>query len=219
MFPIKIIKTSLILFLVVLFSSIICVGQNKEVYIGVSGNTNLRDNYSLSLIAQVNLTSNYFIISKICDYTLLTSDKFNQQKNNVAYYYPFCSVVNSIIDRSIEVKIPEAIDLMKYIIPYPLLCSEHHFLLHKKTLKNINLLINCYVKTNLDSYTKQPLKWDRYSFGNGLSCVVNKTDKKIKTTFMLQAGPFMAIDLHSSKNSVNVYGLDIYLKFLMGLNN
>ena len=135
MFPINIIKTSLILFLVVLFISISCVGQNKEVYIGVTGNTNLRDNYSLSLVAQVNLTSNYFIISKICDYTLLTADKFNQQKNNVAYYYPFSSVINSIIDRSIDVKIPEAIDVIKFIIPYPLLCSEHHFLVHKKTIK------------------------------------------------------------------------------------
>ena len=81
MFPINIIKTSLILFLVVLFTSINCVGQNKEVYFGVTGNTNLRDNYSLSLVTQVHLTPNYFIVSKICDYTLLTADKFNQQKN------------------------------------------------------------------------------------------------------------------------------------------
>ncbi len=219
MFPVKIIKTSLVLFLGVLFTSITCVGQNKEVYIGVSGNTNLRDNYSLSLVTQIPLTPNYFIVSKICDYTLLTTDKFNQQKNNVAYYYPFSSVINSIIDRSIDVKIPEAIDVIKFIIPYPLLCSEHHFLVHKNIIKNRSVFLNYYIKTNLDAYTKQPLKWDRYSFGNGLSCVVNKTDKKIKTTFMLQAGPCMAIDVHSSKNWVNVYGLNINMKFLLGLNN
>jgi hypothetical protein len=212
-------KALFILVLFIFFTNIKCIGQDKEVYLGASGSTNFRSNYSVSLVSLIPLTPNYFIVSKICDYTLLSPDNFNQQKNNVAYYYPFCSVINTIVNRNLDIKIPEAIDLIKYIIPYPLLCSEHHFAIHKKLMKSGGVRFNYYLKTSLDSYIKHPFRWDRYSFGNGLSCVLNTPNKKTKTSIIFQTGPYMGIDVQSAKKRVDVYGLEVYVKFLVSINN